>query len=234
MARRPKIETAEDGSAIIRTKLQPSTWGLICKYAAKLDLDEEDAARVFLQQIDALIASNSLAWLSADWRALARDAPEASPKVAIDVSKLHRSERLKSGFYGVYANGQGFRAVGRQHEYLVTSPTAEEAAWHRYRHYVQHGLPYGELEIEIDRLRREGEAGSDHELRKIALETARLTGTLHLYAEHMTPEEIVIYGDSTRPAPQMLGFGADGLQAASARLAAHDEAEAQITRAEKP
>jgi hypothetical protein len=222
MTRRPRIETADDGSVTLRVKLQPSTWALIAGYAAKLGLNEEDAARIFLQQIDALIAADSLTWLSIDWRAIAKELRAAGPALPeIDVSKLHRSSRVKSGFYGVYANGQGFRAIGRWNEYIITVGSAELAAWHRYQHYIKHGHPYGELELEIDRLRREGELGTDQDLRRVALETAKLTGTLHLYAEHMTPEEQTTYGAAGAGAAQMIGFEG-GPEAAAAVLATHD------------
>jgi hypothetical protein len=221
MTRRPRIETAGDGSVTLRVKLQPSTWALISRYAAKLGLNEEDAARIFLQQIDALIAADSLTWLSVDWRAIAKEVRAAGPTTPeIDVSKLHRSSRVKSGFFGVYANGQGFRAVGRRGAYIITAASAELAAWHRYQHYMQNGHPYGELEIEIDRLRCEGELGTDQDLRRVALETAKLTGTLHLYAEHMTPEEQAAYGTAGAGA-QMIGFEG-GPEAAAAALATHD------------
>lgn len=232
MARRPRIETSEDGSAILRIRFQPSTWALICRYAEKLGLHEEDAARIFLQQIDALIATHSLTWLSADWRAIAREGREpAAPVVAqIDATKLHRSEKLKSGFYGVYASGQGFRAMGPRGTYLVTCQTALEAAWRRYQHYMEHGLAYGELEVEVERLRREGEQGTDQTLRRIVLETAKLTGTLHIYAEYMTPEEVERYGTGgDAGGPRMLGFEIGTPDQVVAELAAHEGDEDPIT-----
>jgi hypothetical protein len=75
----------------------------------------------------------------------------------IDLMKLHRSDKLKSGLVGVYANGQGFRAVGRNPTsntlmHLGTFPSADEAAWTRYLHYQKHNLPYGEYAERLEQL----------------------------------------------------------------------------------
>lgn len=72
----------------------------------------------------------------------------------IDISKLHRNKKLKSGFVGVYANGQGFRAMSRDHAgkavAIGTFKTAEEAAHRRMSYHRQHNLAYGELEAEME------------------------------------------------------------------------------------
>lgn len=217
MARRPRIEVDTDGSATVRTRFQPSTWCLIAAYAGRLGISDEDGVRILLQQIDALIEAGSVGWLSMDWQALARElrGQDTKPALEIDTSKLHRSDRTKSGFHGVYANGQGFRAVGPRGGPIVTCKTAEEAAWRRYLHYKEHGLAYGELELAVDDLRKQGEQGSELMLRQIALETAKLTGTIHLYADQMTAAELALYGGAPSvEAPTMTGFAPGQLEAA--------------------
>ena len=109
--------------------------------------------------------SDGASFLPVDWVALLRVIKRVSPEKAIpelhgiDFKKLHRSEKTKSGFVGIYMNGQGFRATGRasvtssEHVYIGTYQTAEEAAWKRYLHYKEQGLPYGELETVIEKYR---------------------------------------------------------------------------------
>lgn len=103
----------------------------------------------------------------------------------IDLNKLHRSDKIKSGFVGVYPNGKGFRAEGRlknrtQTKYLGTFDTAEEAAWIRYLYYKTEGIPYGPMEERILELRTKWKmSGTDAELeadqraydRSVGLET---------------------------------------------------------------
>lgn len=79
----------------------------------------------------------------------------------VDPIKLHRSTRAKSGYVGIYSNGKGFRAEGKDpkntHNLITlgTFPTAEGAAWARYRHYKQYGIMYGQLEEAVDERRKE-------------------------------------------------------------------------------
>lgn len=68
----------------------------------------------------------------------------------IDASVLHRTDRTKSGYVGVYSNGKGFSAQGRGSKgersvHLGTFQSAEEAAWARRAHYLRHGFTYGKL-----------------------------------------------------------------------------------------
>jgi hypothetical protein len=68
----------------------------------------------------------------------------------IDVAALHRSDKVKSGFTGVYANGNGFRAMAidpitKAACYVGTWPTAERAAEGRRQFFLKHGMPYGRL-----------------------------------------------------------------------------------------
>jgi hypothetical protein len=86
----------------------------------------------------------------------------------IDLTKLHRSTKTKSGFTGVYANGSGFRSAARQSDgsvvHLGTYDTAEEASWVRYLYYQKHDLPYGTWEEAIEERRARGMSGSDADL----------------------------------------------------------------------
>lgn len=79
----------------------------------------------------------------------------------VDVSLLATSKAARSsGYEGVYriADGQYVfhakdpgtkRVIPQSGKFL----TPEGAAWARYQHYKQHGLPYGKLEREVERLR---------------------------------------------------------------------------------
>lgn len=217
MAKRLAVEPDAEGGATLRVRLGPAIWGLIQRYANKLQIPEEFAARAFLGQLDALLDAGHVSWLSADWQQLAKITAASKPAVAdpnFDPTKLHQSTRTKSGYVGVYANGQGFRATGPRGAYLGTYDSAEAAAWERYCYYKKNDLPYGRLEEDIERLRRT-EQGTDEELRKRALELAEQTGTRHLYEEGEGPAE---------PAtPQLLGFGdSRALEEARAALKAKD------------
>jgi len=219
MGRRSRVETETDGSTTLRVTLQPYTWRLITRYAARLKITGEDATRIFLEQLEANLSEGSAAWLSTDWQRLLRSALDELPPelTGVDITKLHRSDKTKSGFVGIYANGAGFRATGRRGEYLGTFKTAELAAHHRWQHYKRNKLPYGEMEIAIDEARRFGEQGDDEHLRDIVLETARLTGTLHLY----DPDQ----GGTAGRHLKMAGFDDDAdFDSARAKVKQHDEA----------
>ena len=71
----------------------------------------------------------------------------------VDLRLLHTSRKLASGFEGVYVHPtHGFIAQGRDPGtrkpgvHLGLFPTAVQAAWARYKHYRDNGLPYGKLE----------------------------------------------------------------------------------------
>lgn len=223
MGRKQTIELDEDGSATLRVTIPPSTWRLIQRFAERLKLDVEAAARIFLGHVEALISEGSTSWLAADWQRVQRDVSNESPEIPeIDQAVLHRSTKTKSGFVGVYANGAGFRATGRRGQPIGTYKSAELAAWARYKFYKANSLPYGELELDIDRLRRDGERGTDEELKEIALELARLSGTMHHYED---PRE------EPSSAQEIAGFAPGALEAAREALKKHDAA---IDQAERP
>lgn len=77
-------------------------------------------------------------------------------RAQINVNVLHRSERTKSGYVGVYVNGKGFTAMGKfnarstEQKSLGTFPTAAQAAEARRQHYLKNGIPYGALAERIE------------------------------------------------------------------------------------
>lgn len=218
MGRQPRADRAADGTISTRATVGGRTWELIEAYAKRLEITPVQALRALMLYIEDLISDDQISWLGLDWQQsirATRDKLGGLPLslADIDQAKLHRSTKTKSGFVGVYANGAGFRATGRHAEYLGTYKTAIEAAAMRFLHYKKNGLPYGELELEIDRLRRDGEHGSDEQLREIALELARQCGTLHLFEE------------DAGEGPQMAGFAPGELEAAKQKLAERDAAE---------
>jgi hypothetical protein len=81
-----------------------------------------------------------------------------------DLTKLHRSDKTKSGFVGVYSNGKGYRAEGRDPVTrkgavtLGTFPDAESAALARLKHYTRYGMPYGRIADLIEQYREREEA----------------------------------------------------------------------------
>lgn len=209
MGRQPRVEVHEDGSASLRIRIGPSTWRLVEAYGKSIGADGQTGLRALQAQIEALISAGNASWLSSDWQAILREfkAPSRLP-ADFDATKLHRSDRTKSGFVGVYANGAGFRATGRAGAYIGTFQRAEVAAWERYLYYQRNDLPYGELEVAVDEERKRGTQGTDAELREIVLDTAHKSGTSHLYEGE---GEI-----------QMAGFGPGGIAEASAALQLHD------------
>lgn len=136
----------------------------------------------------------------------------------IDLDKLHRSTKTKSGFHGVYTNGKGFRAIGRvpgstAQKHIGTYDSAEEAAWHRFLYYYDHDLPYGEWEDHIDRLRAQGTQGSDADLCRIAEQINIDSGVSHLNSAPGRPR---------KPSTAPVGFAFDQI-AQNARSEADDD-----------
>ena len=88
-------------------------------------------------------------------------APRDLPTVDAYLDKLQTSDKVKSGFVGVYANGKGFRAVGCRPDgsggaaahSIGTFPTAEQAAVARLFYYQNNKLPYGKWADVVDKRR---------------------------------------------------------------------------------
>jgi hypothetical protein len=144
---------------VVRTPVPDTLWRLICKYAEENDLEQLQAWRLFLKRIVALIDEGNYDFMGPEFagtlkRMISNDEIGVLGLPPIDVTKLHRSARTKSGFVGVYANGKGYRAEGaapgagtkKGTVNLGTYPTAEQAAWARYLHHKKHKITYGELD----------------------------------------------------------------------------------------
>lgn len=161
MPRNPfKIRTEKDGTTSIRITIPEALWRLSEKIGQDLKLPSEKGLIILLHIIDSELKRGNVK-LFGMFESLAREVANEDPSVIgdglppIDFSKLHRSERTKSGFAGVYSNGQGFRGDARHANgvdmiSIGTFPTAAEAAWRRYLHHQKHGLPYGEFELAIE------------------------------------------------------------------------------------
>jgi hypothetical protein len=114
---------------------------------------------------------------------------------AIDTARLHRSDKTKSGYTGIYVNGKGFVAHARAslsdrtEITLGTFPSATQAAEVRRIHYVKHGIPYGRLgeKIESYRNRPEGTMSPEFQ-RQVAIHDLAKEGTP---AEGLSEEERV-------------------------------------------
>lgn len=113
----------------------------------------------------------------------------------IDTARLHRSDKTKSGFVGVYSNGKGFNAQAKTSVAepaqisLGTFPTAVQAAEARRIHYFKQGIPYGRLGEKIESYRNRPEGTFPPEFqRQVAIHDLAKEGTP---AEGLTAEERV-------------------------------------------
>jgi hypothetical protein len=134
-----------------------------------------------------------------------------------DLSKLHRSHKCKSGFVGVYANGNGYRAEGRDPQtrrgsiMLGSFKTAEDAALARYHHYRRHNLAYGELETLMERMLEREPHTREYSEERLKHEVIWTYGTLAgrpiqgLTDEERALEQIdPVYGTKVRPASELM------------------------------
>lgn len=177
MGRKPKFIKDANGDVSVRIKVRRPIW-LICEdLASEFEIRPDKAFEMLLRRLAAIFVDNrhppGIAAL------LGHDVVDSLVRVrranfgsidsgpAIDISKLHRSPKLKSGFVGVYPSGRHYRAEGRSidgspgRKHLGTFETAEEAAWARFMYYDEHDLPYGIWEEEIDAQREAGRTESD-------------------------------------------------------------------------
>lgn len=165
MPRIPRLVPLSDGKISVRVDI-PASIAKVCEqFAQDIGIPTEAAIRMLLKQISHSFDEGDAMFLSKDFQAALRVVREKHFGVInesaplVDLSKVHRSARTKSGFVGVYANGKGFRAMGKTAlnnpalKSLGTYPTAEEAAWRRFLYYREHNLPYGALEEEMERWR---------------------------------------------------------------------------------
>lgn len=115
--------------------------------------DQKWAFRWLLTRLDAMTENGEIAQLGPEFAAAAKQMRTDVP--GMDLTLLHRSERTKSGFVGVYTNGKGFRAMAPDGHNLGTFPTSERAAWERYLYCRKHALTYGPLEEWLVKTERE-------------------------------------------------------------------------------
>jgi hypothetical protein len=192
VAKNPRFIPDDDGSVSARVQIPPIIFDAIDRYALDNGLSSAAAIRLFFRELGGLIRNGTTTgwgpgWIEAFTTARTKQRHEEIDTRCseIDFSKLHASARTKSGFVGVYLNGKGFRAMGRdprtrQERYLGSFDSAPEAAWARYLHYQEHKLPYGPLEEAITEARvRDGIKGTDEEIGAFLLEEAGRHGTLH-------------------------------------------------------
>lgn len=172
MGRLPKVHQNSDTSVVIRASIPGPIWKVAQELGRGLGIATRAdpgfiGLKLILDQISALFENGDAKFLGAAMfeNALARVRGQNMDVLARDIDKielhrLHMSERLKSGFVGVYAYGPGFRAMGKtllgHMKVIATCKTAEEAAWRRYLYYKQNNLPYGPLEEEMERWRKDG------------------------------------------------------------------------------
>lgn len=215
MGRKPKILRTDDGSASLRVQFPRAIWLLVGDFANRMGLSEEAACRLFLARIAALLSQGDGAFLGPEWllslKQIKSDNYGAiSDGPRIDIDKLHKSPRTKSGFVGVYANGSGFRAMAKVdgiETYIGTFDTAIEAAWRRFLHYKENKIPYGELEVDIAAWRARGEQGDDMHLAREIIKHSKLVGTFHIYEKDARAMGLLSdepTQSSNPPAPQQL------------------------------
>lgn len=195
MGRKPRVEIAPNGDASIRTVVPRPLWLLCEAIARRWQIEPDKVLLMILDRVGgqladpqrgAHFASTALGpeYVEEYQRLWRENFGVIASGPAIDISRLHTDPKLKSGYVGVYPNGKGFRATGRNHNgsmrHLGTFDTAEAASWARLMYYEKNDLPYGRWEVEIDRLRASGERGSDAELIKIYEDLNRTCNQEHL------------------------------------------------------
>lgn len=173
MGRRPVSYRDHEGRVNVRVTVPEEVWSvavsvghLHSRRLPMLRINSDERAGQYgmaalMKGIAELFKDGDAKWISdRDFAAALRQLQDEnfgtipSPAGAIDVSKLHRAPKLKSGFHGVYANGQGFRAMSKDFTgkpiAIGTFKSAEEAAFRRLTYHRANNLAYGELEEEME------------------------------------------------------------------------------------
>jgi hypothetical protein len=173
MARRPRVYGKPDGSFNVRIDI-PKVIYEVCERVGRVYQRDQHAKEPALYGLWFMLKAIEQSFEAEDasginnpefQRAL-RQVLDANLGIApmsndmlIDINRLHRSPKTKSGYVGVYVNGKGFRAsatdAGGKTVLLGTYKTPEEAAQRRLLYYTSNNLPYGELEEELVRLRKQ-------------------------------------------------------------------------------
>ncbi len=140
----------------------------------RLGVDHETGLRMLFVRLAAMIEEGNVSFLGPEWTSAVQKVKAENHGVIatgaiLDIDKLHRSDKTKSGFVGVYASGTKWRADGQvpnstRQRHLGVWNSPEEAAWWRRDYYKKNNIPYGPMELEIANLRRKGYKGTDAEL----------------------------------------------------------------------
>ncbi len=156
------------GNVFVRTEVTGLIWDLMISMGEQWGIDPNAALRIMLQKLSLSLSEGDVSSIGSEYAAalhrlkITRTNTTTDPKLPpIDYALLHTNVKTKSGFVGVYANGQGFRVMGKvpgqpgtATHYIGTFPTAEEAAWRRYLYYQANDLPYGAYEDALEALRK--------------------------------------------------------------------------------
>lgn len=193
MGRKPRIHVDANGDASIRVIVPRPLWLMCGVIAQRWKIPQDAAFAIVLDKLGGLLAdphrgahyaSTLLGpeFVEAFQQTKRENFGRITSGPAIDISRLHRSTKTKSGFAGVYVSGKGFRAMvrikdSRDQKHLGTYDIAEEAAWARLLYYEANDLPYGVWEEVIDQRRAEGKTGPDSALIYDYEDTNRLSGT---------------------------------------------------------
>jgi len=216
MGRRPKQYARANGDHNIRTDVPKNVWRVAERIGTMYGKTTEPGIYgmwLLLKRVGYLFEKGDAAWVGdvEFERALKAELNQHEMLIDgddIDINKLHRSPKLKSGFVGVYANGKGFRAFARERggieKTLGTFSSALEAAHRRYLYYKVSDLPYGELEVEMDHLRRTDmhcQQLDDKALIREIIRHAEVAGTTHLIFGPFSASIIPTWAqDAPRPA----------------------------------
>jgi len=134
----------------VRVVLPPELREFLAKVGEFMKTDQRWALDWLLVRVAAMIESGDIAKLGFEfdgaYRLMETDVPDGWHGMRMDLTLLHRSEKTKSGFVGVYANGKGYRAMAPDGHNLGTFSTSERAAWARYLYCRKHALAYGKPE----------------------------------------------------------------------------------------
>jgi len=156
-----------DGYIEVRTTIPNTLWTLVATWAQRQRVRPIDGFRMLMTQLADRIEAGDHAFLGPMFQKDIHNLtvsetirPGGIPPVDEKLyGKFHRNEKVKSGYVGVYANGKGFRAVGRvpggwnlTEKYIGTFPTADLAAQARYNYYKANTLLYGLAEETVIRL----------------------------------------------------------------------------------
>lgn len=165
MPRKPAQKVLDSGDCNLRVTIPQPIWVLCGALSVEWGIKPDQALRILIGKFARVIENEGADFLGDDVnriirQLLANDRVSLAGLPPIDVAKLHRSDKTRSGFVGVYANGKGFRAMARRSATdatqinLGTRASSEQAAEMRRLHYEREGMAYGEAEDAIQAFRK--------------------------------------------------------------------------------